>query len=64
MYLSLRGPEGEPSYKHPYLAVAALLAAGLHGIERELEPPAPFTGNAYRCDVPRVPGTLREAAQL
>ncbi|MGH3827696.1 MAG: glutamine synthetase, partial [Pseudonocardiaceae bacterium] len=49
---------------NPYLAVAALIAAGLHGIERELELPAPFAGNAYHCDAPRVPGTLREAAQL
>ncbi|MGH3852355.1 MAG: glutamine synthetase family protein [Pseudonocardiaceae bacterium] len=49
---------------NPYLAVAALIAAGLHGIERELELPAPFAGDAYSCDAPRVPGTLREAAQL
>ncbi|MGH3720621.1 MAG: glutamine synthetase family protein [Pseudonocardiaceae bacterium] len=57
-----RVPGGDAN---PYLAVAALIAAGLHGIECELEPPAPFAGNAYRCDdAPRVPGTLREAAQL
>ncbi|MGH3771001.1 MAG: glutamine synthetase family protein [Pseudonocardiaceae bacterium] len=56
-----RVPGGDAN---PYLAVAALIAAGLHGIEHELEPPAPFAGNAYRCDAPRVPGTLREAAQL
>ncbi|MGQ0776845.1 MAG: glutamine synthetase family protein, partial [Pseudonocardiales bacterium] len=49
---------------NPYLAVAALVAAGLHGIERELALPAPFDGNAYGSDAPRVPGTLRDAAQL
>jgi glutamine synthetase len=49
---------------NPYLAVAALVAAGLHGVERglALEPPCP--GNAYRDDGPRVPTTLREAAEL
>jgi glutamine synthetase len=56
-----RVPGGDAN---PYLAVAALVAAGLHGIEHELELPAPSVGNAYRSDAPRVPGTLHEAAQL
>ncbi len=47
-----------------YLAVAALIAAGLHGIERELEPDEVFEGNAYESDVARVPATLRESAEL
>ncbi|GLU90443.1 glutamine synthetase family protein [Agromyces sp. NBRC 114283] len=47
-----------------YLAVAALIAAGLHGIEQELEPDELFAGNAYESDVARVPATLREAAEL
>ena len=47
-----------------YLAVAALLAAGLHGIENELELEPPTTGNAYTGDAPRVPTTLRDAADL
>ncbi|SFR87940.1 glutamine synthetase [Agromyces sp. CF514] len=47
-----------------YLAVAALIAAGLHGIEQELEPGDLFVGNAYESDVARVPATLREAADL
>jgi glutamine synthetase len=46
---------------NPYLVFAALLAAGLHGIEHELEPPEPFEGNAYAADLPRFPSTLREA---
>ncbi|MFF4343668.1 glutamine synthetase family protein [Kitasatospora sp. NPDC001540] len=46
---------------NPYLAVAALIAAGLHGVERQLPLEAEFTGNAYASDAPRVPATLREA---
>jgi glutamine synthetase len=46
---------------NPYLAFAALLAAGLHGIEHELELPPAFEGNAYESDVARFPSTLREA---
>ncbi|MFI5620137.1 glutamine synthetase family protein [Streptomyces sp. NPDC051567] len=49
---------------NPHLAVAGLVAAGLHGIENRLEPPAPCTGNAYAADLARVPTTLREAAEL
>lgn len=47
-----------------YLAVAALIAGGLYGIEHELELEAPFEGNAYVADKPRVPSTLREAHDL
>jgi glutamine synthetase len=47
---------------NPYLAVAALIAAGLHGIERELPLEEPLEGNAYTSGRPRVPATLREAA--
>ena len=46
---------------NPYLAFAALLAAGLHGIEQELELPAPLEGNAYESDAERFPHSLREA---
>ncbi|HVK21557.1 MAG TPA: glutamine synthetase family protein [Actinokineospora sp.] len=49
---------------NPYLAVAALIAAGLHGIDNELPLEPEFTGNAYASDKPRVPATLREAADL
>ena len=34
----------------PHLIIAALLLAGLDGIERELEPPDPVVGDAYRLD--------------
>jgi glutamine synthetase len=46
---------------NPYLAFAAIIAAGLHGIERELDPPAALEGNAYESDVERFPHALREA---
>ncbi|MDT3400181.1 glutamine synthetase family protein [Streptomyces sp. B1866] len=49
---------------NPYLAVAGMIAAGLHGIDAELAPPAACTGNAYASDLPRVPATLRDAAEL
>ncbi|AXL87716.1 glutamine synthetase [Streptomyces sp. CB09001] len=49
---------------NPYLAVAGLVAAGLHGIEQRLEPPEPCPGNAYAADFAHVPSTLREAAEL
>ncbi len=47
-----------------YLAVAGMLASGLHGIEHELEPGEPLSGNAYASEIARVPTTLREAADL
>src|SRR4051794_9562149 len=46
---------------NPYLAFAALLAAGLYGIEHELELPPPLEGNAYESDAARFPYSLREA---
>jgi glutamine synthetase len=47
---------------NPYLAFAAMIAAGLHGLDNDLEPPPLFEGNAYEAeDLPRVPSTLREA---
>jgi glutamine synthetase len=49
---------------NPYLAVAAMIAAGLHGIDNELPLEPAVTGNAYTGDAARVPSTLREAEQL
>jgi glutamine synthetase len=49
---------------NPYLAVAALIAAGLHGIDNELPLEPEFTGNAYESQKPRVPDNLAEAARL
>ena len=49
---------------NPYLAISAIIAGGLHGIENELTLPAPLTGNAYAAGVDTLPTTLREAAKL
>jgi len=46
---------------NPYLSFAAVLAAGLYGIENELELPPPLEGNAYESDAERFPHSLREA---
>ena len=46
---------------NPYLAIAALIAAGLHGIEQRLELGPAFQGNAYESDVQRFPHALRDA---
>ena len=46
---------------NPYLAFAALLAAGLHGIEQGLELGPALEGNAYVSDAERFPSTLRDA---
>jgi glutamine synthetase len=46
---------------NPYLALSALIAGGLHGVDAGLELEPPLDGNAYVADKPRVPGTLRDA---
>src|SRR4051794_26991947 len=49
---------------NPYLALAAMIAAGLHGFDHELPLEPRVEGNAYTADKPRVPTTLREAHDL
>lgn len=56
-----RVPGGDAN---PYLAVAAMIAAGLHGIEHELPLEPAFLGNAYAASLPQVPGSLSEARAL
>jgi glutamine synthetase len=47
---------------NPYLAFAALIAAGIAGLEEKLELPAPFSGDAYQVQkLPDVAKTLRDA---
>src|SRR5213594_5086289 len=47
---------------NPYLAFAATIAAGLHGIQKKLKPPRLYEGNAYEdATLAQVPKTLREA---
>jgi len=59
--LENRVPGGDVN---PYLAVAALIAAGLHGIDHALELEPMLEGNAYVSAKARIPGSLTEAARL
>jgi glutamine synthetase len=62
MRVENRVPGGDVN---PYLAIAALVAGALHGIENELELEDEFTGNAYEdAAAERVPGSLRVAQEL
>ena len=61
--IELRCPDTTIS---PHLAIAAILAAGLDGIERTLDPSEPTTANLYKSasDIESLPGTLRESLSL
>ncbi|MGN6101628.1 MAG: glutamine synthetase family protein [Devosia sp.] len=49
---------------NPYLAFAALLAAGISGIENNMALEAPFSGDAYRGEQLReIPKTLRASLE-
>ena len=61
MRVECRAPGGDVNQ---YLAVAALIAGGLHGIEQELELPEALQGNAYTSGAQRLPTTLAEAVEL
>src|SRR4051812_26149574 len=49
---------------NPYLALAAMIAGGLHGIEEEIPLPEALVGNAYTSGRPKVPHTLGAARDL
>jgi glutamine synthetase len=49
---------------NPYLAVAAMIAAGLHGLEAELVLEPAAVGSAYEGSHPRVPHTMQAAREL
>ena len=49
---------------NPYLALAAMLAGGLYGIDHELELPEAVAGNAHLADLPRIPDSLRDARDV
>jgi glutamine synthetase len=49
---------------NPYLALAAMIAGGLHGIDERLELPEGLVGNAYTSGLPKVPTTLGAARDL
>jgi glutamine synthetase len=61
MRMENRAPGGDVNQ---FLAVSALIAGGLYGIENELELPEPMEGNAYTSGAERLPTTLAEAAEL
>src|SRR3954451_3925736 len=61
MRMECRAPGGDVNQ---YLAVSALIAGGLYGIERDLELPEALEGNAYTSGAERLPTTLAEAAAL
>jgi glutamine synthetase len=59
--IECRAPGGDVN---PYLALSAMIAAGLHGIDEELELEPALNGNAYTAEKPHVPATLRHARDL
>nr|WP_205267175.1 glutamine synthetase family protein [Mycolicibacterium sphagni] len=61
MRMECRAPGGDVNQ---YLAVAALIAGGLYGIDNGLELPEACVGNAYTSGAQRLPTTLAEAAAL
>jgi len=61
MRMECRAPGGDVNQ---YLAVAALIAGGLHGIDQGLELEEACSGNAYTGGAERLPTTLAEAAEL
>ena len=61
MRVECRAPGGDVNQ---YLAVAALIAGGLHGIDNGLALPEPLAGNAYDSQAQRLPTSLAEAADL
>jgi glutamine synthetase len=57
--LECRAPGADAN---PYLAFAVTLAAGLDGIQRQIEPPPMFEGDVYAAqDLPQVPHSLNES---
>lgn len=61
MRVECRAPGGDVNQ---YLAVSALIAGGLYGIDHGLELPDALPGNAYASGAQRLPTTLAEAAEL
>ncbi len=59
--LENRLPGGDAN---PYLALSAMMAGGLYGIEKKLKLPPATEGSAYTSDAEQVPHTLREARDL
>ena len=74
--VAVRVPSGSPSARriehrvaggdvNPYLMLAAILGAGLMGIEQQLQAPPPVTGNAYAMpDLRQIPASWAEAIDI
>jgi len=71
---AVRIPAGSPAARriehrvaggdvNPYLMLATILGAALIGMEDEMEPPSPVTGNAYAMDLPQIPATWDAAIE-
>ena len=56
-----RAPGGDVN---PYLAISAMIAAGIHGIDNELELEDEIAGSAYEADKPQLPTNLYESRDL
>ena len=56
-----RAPGGDVN---PYLAIAAMIASGIHGIDNELSLEDPVEGNAYEADKPKLPSNMYESRDL
>lgn len=48
---------------NPYLMMSAVLGAAINGIEEGAEPPNPITGNAYKAELPQIPGDWISAVE-
>ncbi|RBI74687.1 glutamine synthetase [Roseovarius sp. TE539] len=70
--VAIRIPGGTPAARriehrvaggdiNPYLIFAAVLGAAISGIDSDLEPPPPITGNAYQADLPALAGDWETA---
>jgi glutamine synthetase len=74
--VAVRVPSGNPSARriehrvaggdvNPYLMLAAILGAGLMGIEGQMQAPEPVTGNAYAMpELRQIPGSWAEAIDI
>jgi glutamine synthetase len=71
---AIRIPAGNPAARriehrvaggdvNPYLMLATILGAALMGIEDQVEPPPPVTGNAYAMDLPQIPNGWEAAIE-
>jgi glutamine synthetase len=59
--IECRVPGGDVN---PYLAIAAMVAGAMRGLDEKMTLEPEFIGNAYDSDKPRVPQTMRDAAGM